>query len=197
MGRRGSRLWLGTVEVRTFLTTGRDLLIPIEEAPKPRSWKRGRGGSVEIVVNGRAVVARETWDDIEWLWSSLARMIATLNGGSSYATELPYLDQAIDAGIAHQADDMVVLVCGHRDDRRRAVADKHTFFDAFTRAGLDAFDHLERLGGGRHAGGREALVDCRHGLYQNDWPAVRQRACTGSEAENETKAFFQVHRLAW
>lgn len=102
VSRTSRRPWLGTVEVRTFVQSRQGGLIPIEEAPKPRHWNGYEGGSVEILVNGRAVVARETWDDIEPLWAHLAGLIATLNRGWPYATT-SYPDRPIPIGIAHQS----------------------------------------------------------------------------------------------
>ncbi|WP_125777735.1 hypothetical protein [Antribacter gilvus] len=195
--RSPQRPWLGSVEMRTFLPSGQGHLTPIAEARPPRHWNPHQGGSVELVVNGRTLISREWWDDVENLWLLLAGLIGSLNQGWAYST-MSYPGQPIPVGLAHQADDMVVLIAGSGEDRRRAVADKHTLFEAFCRAGIEAFDHFERLGGGWHAAtSRQALVDCLDGLYQGAWPSSRQHACTGSAREREMTQLFGVHRLAW
>lgn len=194
------RPWLGTVEMRTYLSVNRQF-VPIEESPVPKNWSGYEAGAVQLVVNGRTIIGQEQWDDIEPLWMLLAGLVTMIGKGASYAT-VSFPDQPIPVGIALQADDLVVVVCGRGEHRRRAVADKRTFFEAFCRAGIDAFDQFERLGGGRHAAlARQSLVECLDDLYQGEWPNLRTTRCIGVEkaaaAEGEAKAFFGVHRLAW
>lgn len=197
---RHGRPWLGTVEMRTYLSVDREL-VPIEESPVPKNWSGYEAGAVQLVVNGRTIIGPESWDDIEPLWTLLAGLVTTIGKGASYATA-SFPDQPIPVGIALQADDLVVVVCGRGEDRCRAVTDKRRFFEAFCRAGIDAFDHLERLGGGRHAAlARQSLVECLDGLYEGEWPNLRTTRRIGGEKdaaiEREAKAFFGVHRLSW
>ncbi|GHH66493.1 hypothetical protein [Promicromonospora soli] len=194
------RPWLGTVEMRTYLSVDREF-VPIEEAPVPKHWSGYEGGAVQLVINGRSIIRPESWDDIEPLWMLLAGLVTAIGKGASYATA-SFPDQPIPVGIALQADDLVVVVCGRGQHRRRAVADKRTFFEAFCRAGIDAFDQFERLGGGQHAAlARQSLVECLDDLYQGEWPNLRTTPCIGVEkaaaAEREAKAFFGVQRLSW
>lgn len=186
------RPWLGTVEMRTYLYVDREL-VPIEESPVPKNWSGYEAGAVELVVNGHTIIGPESWDDIEPLWMLLAGLVTTIGKGESCATA-SFPDQPIPVGIALQADDLVVVVCGHGEDRSRAVADKRTFLEAFCRA--------ERLGGGWHAAlARQSLVECLDGLYQGEWPNLRTTRCIGVEKtaaiEREAKALFGVQRLSW
>jgi hypothetical protein len=194
------RPWLGTVEMRTYLSVDRKF-VPIEESPVPKNWTGYEAGAVELVVNGRTIIGPESWDDIEPLWMLLAGLVTTIGKGESYATA-SFPDQPIPVGIALLPDDLVVVVCGRGEDQSRAVADKRTFLEAFCRAGIDAFDHFERLGGGQRAAlARQSLVECLDGLYQGEWPNLRTTRCIGVEKaaaiEREAKAFFRVQRLTW
>jgi hypothetical protein len=195
-----ARPWLGAVEVRTLVTdTQRGEACPIDEVQRSGfHWVSDIDGSVEMTVNGRPVL-HDVWDEIEPLWESFALLIRGIGAGASYTT-VWFPVAHVRFGVAFQHSDMVVVVAQVLGGRRRAVTDRSTFFTALCRAGIDATDELERLGGAPHlAIARKTFLDALDRLYQGEWPTVRVRACSPQirEAEEEARQFFGVHRLAW
>jgi hypothetical protein len=193
------RPWLGTVEMRTYLRAPRSGdFTPIEEVSRS-DRKVDLTGGVRLVVNGRVMIDVDQWTETDWLWPSFANMVRAFNCGARYAVSL-FPDAPVRFMIGAQQSSMVVLGYeGH--ERRRAVADKQVFFEAFCRAGLDYADHAERLG--HHVPDlRAPLVECLDGLYHAEhWPTVLQ-ACLGRNpdaitTEAEARAILDVPRLGW
>lgn len=193
------RPWLGTVEMRTHLRTSRSGdFTPIENVPRSKR-KADLTGGVRLVVNGRVMIDVDQRTDTDWLWASLAHMVRGFNRGEWYAVTW-FPDAPVRFMIGAQRSNMVALAYeGH--ERRRAVADKHVFFEAFCRAGLDYVHHAERLG--HHVPDiRTPLVECLDGLYHAEhWPTVLQ-ACLGRNpdaitAEAEARVVLDVPRLGW
>lgn len=188
------RPWLGTVEMRTFVGDPSDGLVPVDEADG-LTERPGMNGGAELVVHGRTLIDVALRTDVDQLWAYFAGMIDSLAKGASCArTRFP--DDPARFGMALQRDDTVVVVLDGTE-RRRAVADRQVFLEAFCHAGIAFADHVERLGRVAPAGLRRTFLACLDGLDRGEWPVVRVPGYAGPAAEDDLKEFFGVHRLAW
>lgn len=154
-----------TVRVTTYLRTADDAFIPFSEAPeRPPEASGDIEGSVELTVDGTAVLAKETWDAVDLLWVFLCRLVEDFAANGSATTGYP--DQPIEIGLRRIGrPGWVVVSCGapRGAPAVRVAAEERELLDALLAGAEEFFARLDRIAPARPSYS-EALDVIRHAV---------------------------------
>jgi hypothetical protein len=109
-----------TIRVVTYLRTAEGSFIPFSEAPaRPPETPGDIEGSVELTVDGTAVLTKETWDAVDLLWIFLCRLVKEFVDTGSATTSYP--EQQVEIGLRRISRPGWALVSRGTTDHEPAV----------------------------------------------------------------------------
>lgn len=118
-------------------------------------------GAVTIHVDGKPLLTRAEWDELDWLWPFLVQAVDEAQATGEGERCFP--DQPIRFRVERLPTGRFLASVGLGEERRGASADAGEFVRAIAAAGLAFFEHRDRII--RGGGGDQQEADlCRRWL---------------------------------
>jgi hypothetical protein len=108
-----------------------------------KSHAQDRLGSIELVINGIAVLDRHMLDDIDTLWAHVAILIDDYRNGRKASMVFP--SEQLEFSFTPIGRGQVVVASVYGGDRLAAAADEHELISVIQQAGNTYFDKMETL----------------------------------------------------
>ncbi len=137
---------MSSVEVTTYLRQADGALVPLEDSGLiDRRDCSYLPGSIAMTIDGAAIMPSSLWDDVNWLWPSVVRVVDDYRRTGWGEVKFPSqpITFRLEKVIGWKPMVRVTVVVGK--DAQRAIGDPDALCISIAAAGLEFFEtYLER-----------------------------------------------------